>query len=1076
MVAPVELFERYVPIAPYLLGVLLGDGSIRGSYTGFSCTDEEIAERSKRLLPRNLRLVRIKQPPDRCPTYRISNGDASSTLLSINKHLDELELRGLYAYEKFIPAAYLHNSVSVRLELLRGLMDTDGGVSKSGHSTYFYTTSPRLVEGVTEIVRSLGGTVSARPKRDPKYTHKGSLRIGRPAYNLCIALPPELNPFHLSRKRLAVKPKTTYRPTRYIVSVEPVGKKTAQCIQVEHTSQLYVTDDYIVTHNTMSIAAAVMEERRIGLITKPILTVPGHCLAQFSIEWLQMYPTAKLLVADEQNFAKAKRDRFVARATTGDWDCIIITHSAFKFIPSPTEFERQMIEEQAAVLDDMILNIKKNRDGNYRTSRKRLEQRKEALRMRFEELHGRKDDMVTIAEMGIDQIIVDEAQNFRKLSFTTNAGMIKGIDPDGSQRAWDLYVKSRYVATHRPHRALILASGTPITNTLGEMFSIQRFMAEAELHQRNIHEFDAWKAIFGETVTELELQPSGKYKPVTRFAEFINVPELVAMFRSFADVVQRKDLRDLIRLPTIAAGGRRIITAEATESFKAYQRHLGDRIDAIEARHGKAQPGDDIILSVITDGRHGAVDIRLVDRVGANEPTNKLNVMIDNVYRIWHETSGLVYLDRDGAISRTPGAGQMIFSDIGTVEVGKTRGFSAYEWIRERLIAMGVPGREIAFMQDYKKSAEKQLLFNAFNAGRTRILIGSSDTMGTGVNVQKRLKALHHLDVPWLPSQIEQREGRIERQGNENDEIEIYAYATPGSTDASMWQANERKARFIGMALSGDKSIRRLDDAASQANSFAIAKAIASGNPLMMQKAGLEADVARLRRLRSAHFDDQHALGNAIAYAKDAIKLSTEAVDGLTGDLARMLPTRGDDFAMTVFSNQTRERTTAGSYLLGKATTLAKDDVLVVGSLAGFEVVGRAEYNHISGRSGFEYGLRLSDRTIWTGGIEGATPVGLVQRLENAAYSIPTLLEKAKTALAVAERRIREATPRIGVPFEHSAELEAKVAELGQVEAELIEHSRIAEEERRAEAQAARALLEAARTGDTEDATTEKAA
>jgi N12 class adenine-specific DNA methylase len=805
---------------------------------------------------------------------------------------------------------------------------------------------------------------------------------------------------------------------------------------------------------TMSIAAAVMEERRLGLVTKPLLTVPGHCLAQFSREWLQMYPTAKILVADEQNFAKEKRDRFVARATTGDWDCIIITHSAFTFIPSPTEFEKQMIEEQVSALESMIGELKKT-GGNDRTSRKRLEQRKEALRIRYEALRGRKDDMVTIAEMGIDQIIVDEAQNFRKLSFTTNAGTIKGIDSDGSQRAWDLYVKSKYVETRRPTRALVLASGTPITNTLGEMFTIQRYMGEIELHQRGIHEFDAWKACFGETVTELELQPSGSYKPVTRFAEFINVPELVAMFRSFADVVQRKDLRDLITLPQIATGGRQVITAEATASFKAYQKALGHRIAAIEARHGKAQPGDDIILSVITDGRHAAVDIRFVDRGAENEETNKLNALIRNVFRIWRETSDIVYTERDGAISPTPGAGQMIFSDIGTVEVGKTRGFSAYEWIRDQLIAMGVPAREIAFMQDYKRSAEKQALFNAFNAGRIRVLIGSSETMGTGVNVQKRLKALHHLDVPWLPSQIEQREGRIERQGNENDVIEIYAYATPGSMDAPMWQTNERKARFIGMAMSGDKSIRRLEDAASAANSFAVAKAIASGNPLLMQKAGLEADIGRLRRLRSAHFDDQHALRNAVAYAKEAIAAYTEAITSLTADLARAKPTKGDAFAMNVFGIDTTERTTAGAYLLGHCTTLPEKGDVVVGSVGGFDVVGRTKTDFISGKPEYEYGVRLSDRTLWTGSILAEqSPVGIVQRLENAVKSIPKLIDDATAGVATAERRIRDAGPRLGLDFEHGAELDAKLAELAEIENQLLEESRAAEAARRAETSA----------------------
>ncbi len=823
---------------------------------------------------------------------------------------------------------------------------------------------------------------------------------------------------------------------------------------------------------TMSIAAAVMEQRRLGLISKPILVVPGHCLAQFTIEWLQLYPTAQLLVADEQNFAAHKRQRFVARATTGNWDCIIITHSAFKLIPSPTRFEQDMIEDQLATLEMMTANLPKGGDGD-RTSRKRLEQRKEALRMRLESLQGRKDNMVTIAEMGVDQIIVDEAQAFRKLSFITNNATIKGIDPDGSQRAWDLYVKAKYVETLRPNRALILASGTPVTNTLGEMFTIGRYMNERELHQRNIHEFDAWKAMFGETVTELELQPSGQYKPVTRFAQFINVPELVAMFRTYADVVQRKDLRDLINLPRIAGGQRKIVTGEATPAFKAYQRVLAERIRAIEERQGKPQPGDDIILSVISDGRHAAIDVRLVDTEAESEQSNKLNTLIRNVFKIWEETKDFVYTDKDGSISDTPGAVQMIFSDLGTVAVAAKRGFSAYEWIRDELIRMGVPRREIAFMQDYKKSAHKQSLFNAMRRGQVRILIGSSETMGTGVNVQKRLKALHHLDVPWLPSEVEQREGRIERQGNENEEIEIYAYATPGSMDAAMWQTLERKSRFIGMAMSGDRSIRRLEDASSQANSFAMAKAIASGNPLLMQKAGLESEIGRLRRLRSAHYDDQHALSNAIASAKDTIRYNQEIITDITEAIARYSPTKGDQFSMTVFDNFVKERSTAGAYLLGYVKRLPEDSYDIIGELGNLPVIGRRRRDYINAEMQFQYGLLLGSHREWLDPYKGndGSPVGLVQRLEHIGQNLPDYLREAKATLERAQRRLAESTSRIGREFEHQAELDEKTAQLKEIEQALIaESERLAAELRAAEAAKKQPMSESAAEDDISEA------
>ena len=784
---------------------------------------------------------------------------------------------------------------------------------------------------------------------------------------------------------------------------------------------------------TFSLAAAIMEQKRLGLITKAMMVVPGHCLAQASREFLQLYPTARILVADETNFVKDKRQRFLARAATAQWDCIIITHSRVQVHPCPADFERGLITQQMQSYSDLLERI----DGADRLSRKRIERMKEGLEEDLERLKSRKDDMLTIAEIGVDQLIVDEMQEFRKLSFATNQTTLKGVDPDGSQRAWDLYVKTRYIdATRNPGRALIAASGTPITNSLAELFTLQRFIQPDALQERGIQEFDAWAANFGETRTELELQPSGLYKPVTRFCEFVNVPDLMAIYRMSTDVVLKSDLRQYLRLPAIAGGRRQIMAAPASEAFLAYQRHLAERIKAIEQRQRKPQKGDDILLSVITDGRHAAIDLRFVRWTHENEPENKLNALIDKVHEIWVRTANDRFTRPDGVAYALPGAAQMIFSDLGTMAAEETRGFSAYRWIRDSLVARGVPASQIAFMQDYKKSSAKQRLFNAVNGGQVRILIGSSETMGTGVNAQRRLKALHHLDVPWLPSQIEQREGRIERQGNEHDEIEIYAYATKRSVDATGWQILERKARFIDAAMAGDRSrpphrgcgLAGEPVRARQGDRVRRRTAHAQGRDRLRDRAPRTPARQPFRRpARSSPQDWLRREEPRRRYAEDR------------RDRARPRPADAD--AGRRLRDDGRRPQADRAQGRGRGADCARQK-------AQAEKTGRDRARRRDRRlrdRGEDHHLRRtrtqdSSRACRSDPIaceKDVTPLGLVSRLEAALSRFEVELAEERRTVAEVSGWLPGFKARLGDPFPHQAELDEKRAEMAELEASL---------------------------------------
>ncbi len=789
---------------------------------------------------------------------------------------------------------------------------------------------------------------------------------------------------------------------------------------------------------TYEMIALGMEERRLGLSRKPMYAVPNHMLAQFAREFQELYPTAHVMVADEENFHTSNRQQFVARAALNDPDAIIITHSAFGRIRMSDDFNDSYVQDQI----DAYQEIKDEVDTSDRTTVKRLEAMIERLERR---LTGnldldRKDNVLTFEELGVDRLFVDEFHEFRKLDFATNRGAIKGIDPNGSQRAMDLHMKVQYLETINPGRALVAASGTPVTNTMGELYTVQRFMQPRQLEEDGLDSFDAWASQFGEVVEALEPTPAGNYEPVSRFANFVNVPDLMRRVRSFMDILTSDQLGDLVQRPAVAGGGRKVTVTPVPDGYKAYQQQLDSRIKAIRNRKGPPKPGDDIILSVISDGRFSAIDMRFVDPTRPSDPNSKLNTIIEKLARKYHETKDWQY-GAAGKPDDLPGASLMLFTDIGLgAQSAANRGFDMRDWIVRELIARGVKPEHLAFMRDYKQHAKKERLFADMRAGKKRILIGGKD-METGVNAQKRLAYLGHLDAPWFPASVEQREGRGIRQGNQNKEIEIEAFATKGSYDSTMWGMNARKQRFITQALQGNDSVRRMEDV-SEASSFEMAAALASGDPRYLKLAGLRADVDRLKRLWSAHergqrdlrSDMQHATATA-AYAIKNQKEVEEAIgrrgaipDPFIGEVNGTAVEGREDFSNAIFA------------AFHDLASSGQTGSVKIGNVAGIDITFTGE--NLRGGIGFVAAAEMelpgdgAPLAVWPIDPE-ASIKGIAQRALNQINRLDKSLADFKRMEEQNAQKVEQLSRRLGAAFPEQAELAEKQEQLQALEDEL---------------------------------------
>jgi N12 class adenine-specific DNA methylase len=776
------------------------------------------------------------------------------------------------------------------------------------------------------------------------------------------------------------------------------------------------TDNTLLGHvvgagKTFTMVAAAMELKRLQLANKPLFAVPNHMLGQFSTELLMLYPGANILVAGKEDFEAKNRKRLFSRIATGNWDAVIVTHSGFERIPLSQETQVKFFQEQLEELDKIK---REHADPENRRLVKELEKAKKRLEAKLQDLAAahKKDNTLTFEELGIDRLFVDEAHYFKNLFYVSKMTRIAGLPQTASERAFDMYLKVRHVQSVNNGGGVVFATGTPIANSMAEMFTMQRYLQPQALQKHNLHHFDGWAATFGEPVTAMELSPDGAgYRLNTRFARFVNVPELMQIFRQTADV-QTAAMLNLPR-PKLEGEKPTIRSAPASDELKGFVESLAERAEKL--RTSRVDPRVDNMLKITTEGRKAALDLRLMKPGLSDDPQSKVNLAVENIHRIWEAT-------------KANHSAQLVFCDLSTPQ---DKGFSVYRDAADKLKRLGIPDTEIAFIQDYDADNAKLALFRAVREGKIRVLFGSTQKMGSGTNVQERLIALHHLDAPWRPADVEQREGRILRQGNKNSSVLIYRYVTEGSFDAYMWQTLETKAKFIAQVMSGDMTVRRLEDMDSAALTYAEVKAIASGNPLVIEKAQVDAELIRLTRLRHAHAEEQYRIRYNLRHAREDAERYSERLANLREDLKLRQDTSGDKFRIELDKQTLDNRGVAGELLLRRAEKIKArlGEDIRIGKFAGFDLFIRATFDDsaelvLRGRS--SYNTRITD-----------TALGTIRSLESTVQGFDERATKLESDIKEWQKRAGELETKVGAIFEKEERYHLLVKRQSEIEEKL---------------------------------------
>ena len=758
---------------------------------------------------------------------------------------------------------------------------------------------------------------------------------------------------------------------------------------------------------TFEMVAAAMESKRLGLCQKSLFVVPNHLTEQWATEFLQLYPAANILVATRKDFETKNRKKFCGRIVTGDYDAVIIGHSQFEKIPMSVERQRAILEQQ---IDEIMVGISDaKREKAEKFTIKQMEKTKKGLQAKIDKLNdqSRKDDVVTFEELGVDRIFIDESHYFKNLFLYTKMRNVGGIAQTEAQKSSDLFMKCRYLDEITGGRGIVFATGTPISNSMVELYTIQRYLQMSALEEQGLQHFDSWAANYGETVTAIELSPEGTgYRAKTRFAKFYNLPELMSVFKNVADI----QTADMLKLPVPEAHYHNI-ALKPSEYQKEIVASLAERAEKV--RNREVDSSVDNMLMITNDGRKLALDQRLVNPMLPSDPNSKAAKCAENVFEIWRRTAG----------QRST---QMIFCDLSTPKDDGT--FSVYDDIHAKLLELGIPENEIAFIHNAKSEAQKKDLFGKVRSGQVRILLGSTQRMGAGTNCQQKLIALHHLDCPWRPSDLQQREGRIIRQGNENPEVDIYSYVTEGTFDAYLYQLVESKQKFISQIMTSKSPVRSAEDVDEQALSYAEIKALASGNPMIKEKMDLDIEVSKLKLLKANHLSQKYALEDAISKGFPKQIAETQArIAGYGADIATVKENthpNGDGFSPLTLAGVTHaDKKEAGAALLSICQNMLSPEATQIGSYRGltlelaFDTFAR------------EYRLTMIGQLRHTVTL-GTDVFGNLQRMDNALEGLPIKEQACREQLFNLQTQLETAKAEVQKPFPREEELTTKTARL----------------------------------------------